>query len=136
MEPKNPSREVQSRADELEERLIEFAVRVIRLCANLPKTPAGRHIAGQILRSGTSPAPNYAEARGAESQADFIHKLRIVLKELNETSVWLRVIDRSGLLKRELIVEIVRENKELCRIFSASLRTAALALKSSRVRLQ
>ncbi|HEY5885705.1 MAG TPA: four helix bundle protein [Pyrinomonadaceae bacterium] len=63
----------QSRADELEERLVDFAVRVIRLCASLPKTAAGKHISGQILRSGTSPAPNYAEARGAESQADFIH---------------------------------------------------------------
>ena len=134
MDQKSTSFYSASRADELEERLIDFAVRVIRLCASLPKTPAGKHISGQILRSGTSPAPNYAEARGAESQADFIHKLRIVLKELNETSVWLRVIDRSGLMRKELIVEIVGENRELCRIFSASLRTATLALKSSRVR--
>ena len=134
MKQKSNSLDSTSRADELEERLIEFAVRVIRLCASLPKTPAGKHISGQILRSGTSPAPNYAEARGAESQADLIHKLRIVLKELNETSVWLRVINRSGLLRKELIVDIVSENRELCRIFSASLRTATLALKSSRVR--
>ena len=82
MDQKSNSLDSTSRADELEERLIDFAVRAIRLCASLPKTPAGRHISGQILRSGTSPAPNYAEARGAESQADFIHKLRIVLKEL------------------------------------------------------
>lgn len=81
----------QSQADELEERLVDFAVRIVRLSSSLPKTPAGRHIAGQILRSGTSPAPNYGEARGAESHADFVHKLRIVLKELNETSIWLRV---------------------------------------------
>jgi hypothetical protein len=74
----------QSRADELEERLVDFAVRVVKLSARLPRTPAGRHMAGQILRSGTSPAPNYGEARGAESSADFVHKLRIVLKELNE----------------------------------------------------
>ena len=74
----------QSKADELEERLIDFAVRIIKLTAGLPKTPAGKHIAGQILRSGTSPAPNYGEARGAESTADFVHKLGIVLKELNE----------------------------------------------------
>ena len=96
----------------------------MNLSANLPKTPAGKHIAGQILRSGTSPAPNYGEARGAESHADFIHKLRIVLKELNETSIWLRVIERSQMLRKELIVDIVGENKELCRIFTASLRTA------------
>src|SRR6185295_7278706 len=114
----------QSKADELEERLIAFAVRIVNLSASLPKTPAGKHIAGQILRSGTSPAPNYGEARGAESHADFIHKLRIVLKELNETSIWLRVIERSKMLRRELMSDIVGENKELCRIFTASLRTA------------
>jgi four helix bundle protein len=113
-----------SRANELEERLIDFAVRIIKLSANLPKTPAGKHVAGQILRSGTSPAPNYGEARGAESNADFVHKLRIVLKELNETSIWLRIIERSELLKRELLLEIIRENQELSRIFMSSLKTA------------
>src|SRR6266540_4893937 len=120
----------QSRADELEERLIDFAVRVVNLSASLPKTPAGKHVAGQIMRSGTSPAPNsspapnYGEARGAKSHADFIHKSRIVLKELNETSIWLRVIERSQMLRKALIVDIVGENRELCRILTASLRTA------------
>jgi four helix bundle protein len=114
----------QSRADALEDRLIEFAVRIVNLSANLPRTPAGRHIANQILRSGTSPAPNYGEARGAESRADFVHKLRVVLKELNETSIWLRVIHRSRLLKGDLLADIIRENVELCRIFTASLKTA------------
>ena len=118
------SKSSQTKADDLEERLIDFAVRLIKLSASLPKTPAGKHIAGQILRSGTSPAPNYGEARGAESHADFIHKLGIVLKELNETSIWLRVIDRSELLKRELLTGILEENKELCRLFTASLKTA------------
>ena len=112
-----------SRADELEERLIDFAVRIVKLSANLPRTSAGRHIAGQILRSGTSPAPNYGEARGAESQADFVHKLRIVLKELNETSIWLRIIERSQLISKELIRDIVQENTELCRIFAATLKS-------------
>ena len=97
------AKDPQTRADELEERLIDFAVRIVRLSARLPKTAAGRHIAAQILRSGTSPAPNYGEARGGESEADFVHKLRIVLKELNETSIWLRVIERSQLLKTELV---------------------------------
>ena len=124
MEDDRLSIDGQSPADKLEERLIDFAVRVINLSASLPKTAAGKHIAGQILRSGTSPAPNYGEARGAESHADFIHKLRIVLKELNETSIWLRIIERSGLLRKELIRDIVAENKELCRIFATSLRTA------------
>jgi len=111
-------------ADELEERLVDFAVRIISLSASLPRTPAGKHIAGQILRSGTSPAPNYGEARGAESRPDFVHKIRVVLKELNETSIWLRIIERSRLLKRELLIDIVQENGDLCRIFAASLRTA------------
>jgi four helix bundle protein len=126
----------QSRADELEKRLIDFAVRIVNLSANLPKTPAGKHIAGQILRSGTSPAPNYGEARGAESHADFVHKLRIVLKELNETSIWLRVIERSQLVKKELLVELSRENRELCRIFTSSLKTARAGDKKSRFGLQ
>lgn len=113
----------QSLADKLEERLIDFAVRIIRLSANLPRTLAGKHIAGQILRSGTSPAPNYAEARGAESHADFVHKLRIVLKELNETAVWLQILKRSCLTKTELLVSIIEENRQLSRIFTASLKT-------------
>jgi four helix bundle protein len=114
----------QDRADELDERLIDFAVRIIKLSANLPKTPAGKHISGQILRSGTSPAPNYGEARGAESHADFVHKLGIVLKELNETCIWLHVIERSELVKPELLIGIIDENKQLCRIFTSSLKTA------------
>ncbi len=89
-------------ADNLEERLIDFAVRVIKVADRLPMTPAGKHIAGQRLRSGTSPAPNYAEARGAESNADFVHKLKIALKELNETSVWLRLACQAELMKTEL----------------------------------
>src|SRR5687768_16535334 len=118
------AKEPQSRADELEERLIDFAVRIIKLVSRLPRNAAGRHIAGQILRSGTSPAPNYGEARGGESSADFVHKLRIVLKQLNETSIWLRIIERSEFLRQELLVELIRENKELCRIFTSSLKTA------------
>jgi four helix bundle protein len=123
---KNPEVRINSQAlaDKLEERLIDFAVRIVSLSANLPKTPAGKHIAGQIMRSGTSPAPNYGEARGAESHADFIHKLGIVFKELNETSIWLRIIERSQLLMKELIKDIIGENSELCRIFASSLKTA------------
>ena len=109
------ARDLQSRADELEERLIDFAVRIVKLSARLPKTAAGRHIAGQILRSGTSPAPNYGEASGGESAADFVHKLRIVLKELNETSIWLRVIRRSQLLKSDLLEDIMTESAESSR---------------------
>ena len=114
----------QSQADALEDRLINFSVRIIKLSASLPRTPAGKHVAGQILRSGTSPAPNYGEARGAESHNDFVHKLRIVLKELNETSIWLRVIECSELIRKDLLGDIINENTELCRIFTASLKTA------------
>ena len=110
-------------ADALEERLIDFSVRIIKLSTCLPRTPAGRHIAGQILRAGTSPAPNYGEARGAESPADFVHKLGIVLKELNETSIWLRIIKRSRLLTEQSLSDIIDENKSLSRFFTASLKT-------------
>jgi four helix bundle protein len=113
----------QSRADQLEERLIDFAVRIIKLSASLPRTPAGKHIAGQILRAGTSPAPNYGEARGSESSADFTHKLRVVLKELNESSIWLQIIKRSVLLRPEQLREIIQENKSLCKIFASFLRS-------------
>ncbi|MGH9752076.1 MAG: four helix bundle protein [Blastocatellia bacterium] len=129
MKDETASQNSQDKADELEERLIDFAVRIIKLSANLPKTPAGKHISGQILRSGTSPAPNYGEARGAESHADFVHKLGVVLKELNETCIWLRVIERGELVKPELLIDIIDENKQLCRIFIASLKTTRAGKK-------
>jgi four helix bundle protein len=117
-------RSEKSQSDQLEERLIEFAVRIITLAAELPRTAAGRHIAAQMLRSGTAAAPNYAEARGAESRADFVHKLGIVQKELNETSVWLRIVSRISREKNDQIVATLRENVELARIIMASIRTA------------
>ena len=120
---------VHSKADELEDRLVNFAVRIIRLTSCLPKTAAGRHIAGQILRSGTSPAPNYGEARGAESMNDFVHKLGLVLKELNETFIWLRIIERSRVLRREMLFDLIDENNELCRIIGSSLKTARFRRK-------
>lgn len=110
----------------LEERLIDFAVRVIALANRLGPSLSGKHIAGQIVRSGTSPASNYSEARSAESRADFIHKLRIVVKELNETSVWLRITAKAGLMKPDLLTSLLAECDELKRIFGASLRTARL----------
>jgi four helix bundle protein len=76
------------------------------------------------LRAGTSPAPNYAEARDAESNADFVHKLRIALKELNERCVWLKIVCRAELLKRELLNYLIDENEQLCRILNASVKTA------------
>jgi four helix bundle protein len=113
-----------SLANELEKRLISFAAAVITLSSKLPRTLQGRHICSQILRSGTAAAANYGEARGAESRADFIHKLKVVFKELNETTVWLELIRESSLLSPENIVAIVAENRELCRIIAASIKTA------------
>jgi len=116
--------EQKSQSDQLEERLIDFASEIVRFSTGFPKSPAGRHMAIQLLRSGTSPAPNYAEARGAESRADFIHKLGIVQKELNETSVWLRILSRTVAEKREMLVAILKENQDLARIITASVVTA------------
>lgn len=112
------------KANALEDRLIDFAVRVIKVADALPDSPAGKHVSRQLLRSGTSPAPNYAEARGAESNADFVHKLKIALKELNETSVWLRMACRADLMKQERLMELIDENQQLCRILNASINTA------------
>ena len=112
------------RANDLEKRLISFAAAIVALSSRLPRTPQGRHICGQILRSGTAAAANYGEARGAESRADFIHKLKVVFKELNETTIWLELIGESSLLSTENIVAIVAENRELCRIVAASIKTA------------
>ena len=113
-----------SQADLLQARFIDFGAKITGLVQKLPRSPAGTHDARQMLRSGTAAAPNYAEARSAESRADFIHKMRIVLKELNETAVWLRMALRSGLLSSDLTSEIHTEAEELCRIVAASIRTA------------
>ena len=115
-------------ADELQERLINFAVRVIKLADALPKTAAGRHIAGQLLRAGTSPAANYAEARNAESRADFVHKLKIALKELNEAHVWLTMITLSQMIKSCRLSKVVDENQQLCKMINASVTTAKSSL--------
>jgi four helix bundle protein len=113
-----------AKANELEKRLIAFSAKILSLSSKLPRTTQGRHIRTQILRSGTAVAANYGEARGAESRADFIHKLKIVFKELNETTIWLEVISQSSLLSPDTIRDIVAENRELCRIIGASIKTA------------
>jgi four helix bundle protein len=115
---------------DLEERLLEYAARVIRLVEKLPETRAGNHIAGQLLRSGTSPLPNHGEAQAAESRKDFIHKLKICHKELRESRRWLRLIQRVPLLKPGQVQPLTDETEELVRIFAASLRTAQQRGKS------
>jgi four helix bundle protein len=110
---------------DLEDRLLEVAVRLIRVAEALPRSAAGTHIRNQLIRSGTSPAPNYGEAQGAESRADFIHKLRIVLKELRESRVWLRMIVRAGLIKPgHKLDPVLAEVEELVAIFATAVKTA------------
>jgi four helix bundle protein len=109
---------------DLEARLIDFAVRIINVVESLPNTRAGNHIAGQLVRSGTSPASNYGEAQSAESRNDFVHKMKIALKELRETRVWLLVIQRKGMLKPPLLSEVIGECQELTAIFATSIKTA------------
>jgi len=111
------------KADELHQRLIRFAARSSRV-AKLPRTDEGRYVSQQLMRASLSTAANYAEARGAESRADFIHKLRIVLKELNETKSWLEQIVANGLFSRDKMAAIIAENQELCWIVAASVKTA------------
>ena len=117
---------------DLEDRLIDFAVRIIRTTEALPKTKVGKHIAGQLVRSGTSPAPNYGEAQSAESRADFIHKLKISLKELRETRIWLLIIVRASLVKpASKLNSLIDENNQLISIFVKSVNTAKNNMKKT-----
>ncbi len=110
---------------DLEDRLIDFAVRIIEVVRSLPNTRIGNHIGRQLIRSGTSPAPNYGEAQGAESRSDFIHKVRICLKELRETKVWLMMIIRLNLIKSaSRLYPLIDENEQLISIFMISIKTA------------
>jgi len=116
---------MKERKFDLQERFIAYAVEIILLSEQLPETKAGRHICDQILRSGTSPAPNYGEAQSAESRADFIHKLKIALKELRETEIWLKIIIKAGLIQRsEKFNSVLKETDELISILFKSIDTA------------
>lgn len=116
---------MKERKFDLQDRLVDFAVRIIRLAEALPDTRAGKHIAMQLLRSGASPAPNYGEAQSAESRADFIHKLKIALKELRETEIWLKVIVRSKLIKSSGQFDaLLSETDELIAILFKCIETA------------
>lgn len=110
--------------EELADRLLDFAAQIVKLVNMLPKTVVGKHIGGQLLRSGTSPGSNYEEACGAESRADFIHKLGIVLKETKESRFWLKLIQRTRLLSSEHVEPIIQECNELCAIIAKSILTA------------
>ena len=118
-------KEKQNKKYDLEERLIEFALLVIKIVELLPENKVGNHIGGQLLRSGTSPALNYEEAQSAESRNDFIHKMKICLKELRETNVSLKIIIKKPLLNSaEIPCMAIRECDELLAIFVKSVETA------------
>ncbi len=110
--------------DELVERLINFAARVGKVVDALPNTRMGRHIGGQLVRSGTSSGPNYEEACAAESRADFVHKLSICLKELRESRSWIRLIIKTEMLAEHRMSEVLDECNQLCNIVARSIVTA------------
>ena len=107
----------------LEERFIDFAVRIVRLTRSIPKDYASQYYGKQILRSGGAPALLYGEAQGAESRKDFRHKLSIAVKELRETHVNLKIIAKSGIAPEEKLGELIDECNELISILTASIKT-------------
>ncbi|MDO8886827.1 four helix bundle protein [Candidatus Oleimmundimicrobium sp.] len=115
---------MEEKANELSERLLDYGVEIVKLTMKLRKTSAGRQIANQLLRCGTSVGANYEEACGAQSRADFIHKLQIVLKEIRESLYWLRLIKKSAILKEQNLIQIVEETKQLSNIIAKSIITA------------
>ncbi len=109
----------------LQERLIDYTVRIIKLSEALRDTKAGKHVSSQVLRSGTSPAPNYGEAQSAESTADFIHKLKVALKELRETEIWLKIITKAKMIKPAYqLTPLLQETDEPVAILFTSIETA------------
>ena len=119
------SNDIKSRSEILEDRLIDFALLVNKIIELLPDTYLGRNLSGQLIRSSTSPAFNYGEAQAASSTKDYIHKMRICLKELRETNVGLKIIDRGGLINnQELLDTAKKECGELIAIFVTSINTA------------
>jgi four helix bundle protein len=117
----------QDMAEQLENRLLDFSARVGKLVDALPETRLGRHIASQLVRSGTSPAPNYSEARSAESRADFVHKLQVALKELRESRSWIKLIMKAELQPANLVVVLLDECEQLINILSKSVVTSKSA---------
>ncbi len=112
------------RVYDLEDRLLAFAVAVCGIVEELPSTRVGNHVAGQLTRCGISPAANYGEAQGAESRKDFIHKMRVCLKELRETLVWLKFTQLLAIGEPAAVEDGIRESNELIAIFGMSIVTA------------
>src|SRR4030042_2787093 len=112
-----------ARTNQLSDRLLDFAVNVIKITDALPNTVTGRHVGGQLIRAGTSCGSNYEEACGAESRSDFAHKMSIVLKELKESRFWFKLIRRTSVLTPEQTNPIIDECEQLCPIVEKSIIT-------------
>lgn len=110
--------------DEMSGRLISFAGRVGKVVDALPESRMARHVGGQFIRSGTSPAANYEEACAAESRPDFVHKLAICLKELRESRCWIRLIIKTDMMPEQRMGELLEECDQLCKIIGQSIVTA------------
>ncbi|SMO94760.1 four helix bundle protein [Gracilimonas mengyeensis] len=108
---------------DLEERLIQFALNTLEVSEKLPKTYIGKHLSQQLVRCGTSPAFHYSEAKSAESRKDFVHKLKIGLKELRESSTNMKIIQRKPLLTDPILNKTLKECEELISIFVKSIQT-------------
>lgn len=109
---------------DLRERLIGYAVMVSRVAEKLPNTRVGKHVAGQMLRCGTAPMPHHAEAQGGESRKDFIHKMKMGLKELRESLVWLEFTRELDIGDSTAVEAAITETDQLIRIFVSSIATA------------
>ena len=113
------------KGDDIADRLLDFAAQVLRIVCGLPQTPQGRHVAKQLTRSATAPGAHYDEARGAESRADFVHKVKIAAKEMRESHYWLRLVGRAQLAPQQDLSSAIDEARQLTAILSASATTAA-----------
>jgi four helix bundle protein len=109
---------------ELQERTMQFAIRVLKLTDALPKTASGRTVAGQVARSGCSVAANYRAALRGKSRPDFINKITIVLEEADETAFWIELTERAGLLPSTRLAGLRNEAEQLTKIFNATRTTA------------
>ena len=116
---------------DLEERLINFAVLILDIAEALPETKGSSLLSGQLIRCGTAPALHYVEAQSAESRKDFIHKMKIALKEMRESLICLKIIERKKYLNDQSIVNSLSELNELISIFVKSIKTAKTNLNNN-----
>jgi len=123
--------QVEKQKYDLEDRLVNFSCRMIDVVEALPDSRAGNYIAGQLIKSCNSPAFNYGEVQAAESRSDFIHKMKIVLKELKECRVALKIIYKKEMIKPvQKLKEIFEETEELIAIIAKGIVTAKNKVKN------